>query len=414
VSFVPLWFQLFVAEVSKPMSAQHNSPMMPNWFRRTLVIVAALLMCSCRAYGQDCLSCPAGGACSGEGCAVDGGCLNGSCPTGDCANGNCANGNCLSGGCTQNGCPVCQPNCFAGPGDEYLCDGGDGAYSTGVMRDGSLSGFHQEDTVATYTGCEGKTIVAPSSRVCIYAPRFASVRQVVYPMGANQRTFVDAVGDLFGAAQADRTQVATTSLQNLALKGQVLPLPPGLYKGRQQAGAAERLLAVAEIRGLVGPYVNLQLMHLGEVVMSEGPVIAKHSIAAVTWTGDQEVQVTISGQGASAVFSPKQPGLLYHVNEGCPRLRLVKCASTDTALPGDEVEFTLRFDNVGDSVLEDLVIVDNLTTRLEYVDGSAKSSRDADFTTSRNDAGSLVLRWKLDGKLEAGQGGVLTFKCKVR
>lgn len=391
------------------MTKYQDLPMMPNWFRRTLVIVAALLMCSCRAYGQDCLSCPAGDACSGEGCAVEGGCLNGNCPTG-----NCANGNCPDGGCTQNGCPVCQPNCFAGPGDEYLCDGGDGAYSTGVMRDGSLSGFHQEDTVATYTGCEGKTIVAPSSRVCIYAPRFASVRQVVYPMGANQRTFVDAVGDLFGAAQADRTQVATTSLQNLALKGQVLPLPPGLYKGRQQAGAAERLLAVAEIRGLVGPYVNLQLMHLGEVVMSEGPVIAKHSIAAVTWTGDQEVQVTISGQGASAVFSPKQPGLLYHVNEGCPRLRLVKCASTDTALPGDEVEFTLRFDNVGDSALEDLVIVDNLTTRLEYVDGSAKSSRDADFTTSRNDAGSLILRWKLDGKLEAGEGGVLTFKCRVR
>ncbi|TWT99660.1 hypothetical protein Pla108_06030 [Botrimarina colliarenosi] len=379
------------------MDTPPNSPLMPTWFRRTLIVVAALLMCSCRAYGQDCPSCPLGGDGYSDGCD------QGACDQG-----------CPAGGCVVVGCPVCQPQRYAGPGDEYLCDGGDGEYSTGVLRDGGLIGLHQEDTVATYTGCEGKTFVAPSTRVCIYAPRFASVRQVVHPMGAQQRTFVDAVGDLFGAAQADRTQVATTSLQNLALKGQVLPLPPGLYKGRQQAGGIERHLAAAEIRSLVGPYVNLQLMHLGEVVMSEGPIVAELSLAAITWTGDQEVQVAISGQAASAVFSPKQPGLLYHVDQGCPRLRLVKCASTDAAQPGEEVEFTLRYDNVGDSALEDLVLLDNLTTRLEYVDGSAKSSRDADFTTARNDAGSLVLRWAIDGKVEAGEGGLLTFKCRVR
>jgi hypothetical protein len=37
-----------------------------------------------------------------------------------------------------------------------------------------------------------------------------------------------------------------------------------------------------------------------------------------------------------------------------------------------------------------------------------------EFTVRCSGAGLLVLRWKLDGKLEAGQGGVLTFKCRVR
>lgn len=376
------------------MNQADESPLMPKWFRRALIAVAAILMCSCRAQGQEALACP-----------IDGGCRGGACELG---------GGCPDGGYVADGCPVCQPQCFAGPGDEYLCDGGDGAFSARVTTDGAVVGLEQEDTVATYTGCEGRTIVAPSSRVCIYAPRFASVRQVVYPMGANQRTFVDAVGDLFGAAEADRTQLATTTLQNVALRGQVLPLPPGLYKGRQQAGAAERLAAAAEARGLVGPYANLQLMHLGEVVMAEAPVVAKITLAAVAWSGDQELQVAISGQAAAAAFSPKQPGLLYHTEDGCPRLRLVKCASTDTASPGEEVEFTIRYDNVGDSALKDLVVLDSLTTRLAYVDGSAKSSRDADFTTARNDAGSLVLRWALDGEVSRGEGGVLTFRCRVR
>lgn len=380
------------------MSLSPTEPLMPTWFRRTLVIVAALLMCSCRAYGQDCPSCP----------------IDGPCATGECEDSGCNAGDCFSGGCVVDGCPVCQPGCHLGPGDEYLCDGGDQPSSAAVTRDGEIVGLQQEDTVATYTGCEGRINVVPSTRTCIYAPRFASVRQVVHPMGAVQRDFVGSFGDSFSLAEADRSQLVTTSLQNLALKGQVLPLPAGLYKGRQQAGEAVRLVGAAETRGLVAPYINLQLMHAGEIVMSEGPVVAKHALAAITWTGDQEVQVAISGQAASAIFSPVQPGLLYQTSNGCPRLRLVKCASTDAAHPGDEVEFTLRYDNIGDATLEDLVIVDNLTTRLEYVEDSAKSTGDAEFSTARNGAGSLVLRWQLDGKLEAGDGGVITFKCRVR
>ncbi len=375
------------------MSHSPTQPLMPTWFRRTLVVVAALLMCSCRAYGQDCPSCPVDGPCS---------------------SGECAEPGCLDGGCVVDGCPVCQPECHAGPGDEYLCDGGDQPSSVAVTRDGELVGLQQEDTVATYTGCEGRTNVVPSTRTCIYAPRFASVRQVIHPMGAIQRDFVGSFGDTFSLAEAERAQPASTSLQNLALKGQVLPLPPGLYKGRQQAGAAIRLVGAAETRGLVSPYATLQLMHAGEIVMSEGPTVAKLSLAAITWAGDQEVQVAISGQAASAIFSPTNPGLLYQTSNGCPRLRLVKCASTDAAHPGDEVDFTLRYDNVGDAALEDLVIVDNLTTRLEYVEDSAKSTADAEFSTARNGAGSLVLRWQLDGKLPAGDGGVITFKCRVR
>ncbi|MEQ8846608.1 hypothetical protein [Botrimarina sp.] len=370
------------------MHATPKNVSMPRWFRRTLIVLATLLLCSCRASGQQCPSCPVGQ---------------------DCQPG-------VGGGvCLSDGCPCCQPRCFAGPGDEWLCDGGDQQFTAGVLKDDSLVGLEQEDTVAIYAAPDGRKLVAPSTRVCVYAPRFAAVRRVVHPMGALQQQFIGQAEDRFGVAEADRSQPTAASLQNLRLKEQAQPLPPGLYKGRQQAGGIVRRLAAADVIGQVGPYAMLQIMATGVMQMDEAPLVGRRTLAAITWTGDQELQIAIGGQAAGSLFSPKQPGLLYHVDEpNSPYLRLVKCASTDTALPGEEIEFTLRYDNIGDTPIVDLVIVDNLTARLEYVDDSANSSRDADFSTSRNDYGSLLLRWEIDGTLKPGEGGLLSFKCRVR
>jgi hypothetical protein len=59
-------------------------------------------------------------------------------------------------------------------------------------------------------------------------------------------------------------------------------------------------------------------------------------------------------------------------------------------------------------------VSDSLSPRLEYVPGSAQSDRDAVFTTEQNEAGSLILRWEVSGRLAAGQGGVLRFQARVR
>ena len=97
-----------------------------------------------------------------------------------------------------------------------------------------------------------------------------------------------------------------------------------------------------------------------------------------------------------------------------PRLRVIKLASTRTARPGEFVEFTIRFDNMGDQKIGNVTLVDNLTTRLEYVEGTAESSLAADFTTNPNDGDSLLLRWEFIDPLPAGQGGVVRFRCRVR
>ena len=93
---------------------------------------------------------------------------------------------------------------------------------------------------------------------------------------------------------------------------------------------------------------------------------------------------------------------------------LIKCADRQSAQQGDVVTFFLRYSNHGGRPLTDVAVSDSLSSRLEYVAGSAQSDRDAVFTTEQNEAGSLILRWEVSGRLAPDQGGVLRFQARVR
>ncbi len=89
------------------------------------------------------------------------------------------------------GCaPTCEP-AACGPTvppwqmypDEYLCDGGDAEYAVQVNQDWTVRNLDTEDTVGHYDTLDGRVIVEPSNRVCIYAPRFAAVRKVTAVFG---------------------------------------------------------------------------------------------------------------------------------------------------------------------------------------------------------------------------------------
>ena len=90
---------------------------------------------------------------------------------------------------------------------------------------------------------------------------------------------------------------------------------------------------------------------------------------------------------------------VYTVSQppGKPKLQLVKVALTAFAQPGDVIDFTIRFDNLGNEPLDHVVIVDSLSPRLEYVSAAKQCpvQRRARFSTVPNEVGSLVvrLRW---------------------
>lgn len=345
------------------------------------------------------------------------------CPLGGCDDSSCDNGSCNGGSCEggycESGCPVGAP-CYAapytgpGPKDEYLCDGGDCGLPVGVRADWTIDGLEEEDTIAHYDTLDGRVLVEPSNKVCIYAPRFGAVRRVVNASESLQRELINVFEDDMALARADMTDTAATSLQQLPPVTKIGELPPSLLLNRQQAGELEARVVVRELKNLIKPYCNLQIVQLGLVDNAEKPWLAKATVAAVTWTGDQAAQVTISGQAASVLKGTLTPGVMYADCQGDPCLRLVKLASTDHAQPGDEIEFTLRFDNVGAQEIGNVTIVDNLTTRLAYVPDTAEASVDAKFSTKDNGSGSEILRWEITKPLKPGEGGVLQFRVKVR
>jgi uncharacterized repeat protein (TIGR01451 family) len=317
--------------------------------------------------------------------------------------------------CTHSGCACCDYGPIRGPNDEYLCDGGDHGLPVGVRADWTITGLEREDTVAHYDTIDGRTIVTPSNKLCIYAPRFAAVRQVVNPVGYNRYDAAGGALQQIGAAPLDESEEATTSVAELEPTIDRTKQPPSLLRERQQGGELARDRRAAEIIGSLAPYANLEIIRSGTLTGEDRVRLARASLAALTWTSDQAAQVIIDRRRAQALVSLQSPGTIYHLFEANnPKLRLCKLASKGAAIPGEEVEFTLRFDNIGDRVIGNVTIVDNLTTRLEYVPDSQKSSLEANFLTTPNEGDSLVLRWEIVEPLQPGQGGVLQFRARVR
>jgi uncharacterized repeat protein (TIGR01451 family) len=317
--------------------------------------------------------------------------------------------------CGGGGCVCCNNTPYLGPHDEYLCDGGDFGMPAGVSADWHVHGLEPEDTIAHYDTVDGRTIITPSNKLCIYAPRFAAVRQVV-----DVREYDRSVAPGGALQEITPTPLADRNRANAALaefKANVdrAKLPPSLLRERQHPGELDRDRRVEETIGSLAPYANLQVIRTGEIIGTDIVKIARSSLAAITWAGDQAAQVILDNRRAQADVSVQSPGTIYHLFlPNNPKLRLIKLASKGSAVPGEEVEFTLRFDNVGDRVIGNVTIVDNLTTRLEYVPDSQKSSVPSTFSTQANEGGSLVLRWELSEPLMPGHGGVLQFRCRVR
>src|SRR5262249_37016552 len=91
-----------------------------------------------------------------------------------------------------------------------------------------------------------------------------------------------------------------------------------------------------------------------------------------------------------------------------------KWTDRHSAQVGEVVTFYLKYTNVGGKPITNVVLSDSLTGRLEFVPGTARSDRPNTFTTQANEAGSVILRWEIGGKLLPGESGMVSFQAVVR
>ncbi len=86
----------------------------------------------------------------------------------------------------------------------------------GVNTDWKVTGLEQEDTVAHYDTIDGRTIITPSNKVCLYAPRFAAARRSDRPSGATPAsTPLAARSSSINPIKIEETEDVSTSLAEI-------------------------------------------------------------------------------------------------------------------------------------------------------------------------------------------------------
>jgi uncharacterized repeat protein (TIGR01451 family) len=317
------------------------------------------------------------------------------------------------------GCPAeCAVTCEEGEAypDEYVCDGGDRELPVHYDAENML-GLDSEDTIVEYRDEDGRRRVKPSTRTCIYAPRFGSVVSVSAPLeGVTGGRLSQTVVQTPGAGLHGRSVPIAQKQQEMSERMTSRSRGSSV---RTSVGAIAEMQPVAVKQNIhtVVPRENESFLRTGIIRSADEPWLATQIQSAHVWTRNEFPVITASTSGANELrsrFNVAEMNGLENRFNGKSRLRIVKLADKETAEPGDVVTFTIRFDNLGDKGVDKVVIIDNLTPRLEYVEGSATCDLDSQLVIEENGEGSLILRWELAEPLAGRTGGVATFQARVR
>lgn len=313
-------------------------------------------------------------------------------------------------------CDVCNLPSPEKYDDEYLCDGGDRDIPVHYDEYNRVS-LDTEDTIVEYTDRMGREKLRPSNRVCVYAPRFSSVRTVTRPhedYGANE---VAGVGQLARTGGMSSRLKASKGVQRTMLGGIAVRSRAGGLDMEEGQGTVAQLRSPSTHDKLLNIYEALTFVRFGRVDDADSARLNYGIQAASVWTRTTFPVITAkTDMVLEGHFSQSAVDLTVvdDKNKKPEDLRIVKLADKKTARPGDEIEFTIRYDNLGDDEAFHIRIVDNLTPRLDYINDSATSDRAGRLVLQDNGEGSQILVWELDEPLPGKTGGTVTFKARVR
>jgi uncharacterized repeat protein (TIGR01451 family) len=300
--------------------------------------------------------------------------------------------------------------------DEVVIDGGDRGLRAAVDADWRIRGLEPEDTIAHFDTLAGQRIVQPSNPVCIYTPRFSAVRRITNLVESQHEQIVSRVDDLTQPTTSRWSDWSTTTRQHLQTERTIGATVPTGLKDTTRGVLVDNTLSPIDVDGTLAIDDTRSLASARLFQAADKARLAMAIDAAKSWDSNVSAQSTVENLEVLVAADTRVFETTVHVqNEvNCPCLRLAKLASECAAHSGDELEFSIRFDNIGNQLLGNVTIVDNLSGRLEYIPDSATCSVAHNFLTEINDAGSLVLRWEILDPVAVGSGGLVRFKCRVR
>ena len=315
------------------------------------------------------------------------------------------------------------------PEEECLHDGGDRGSAVTLDNEGMLRGLDAEDTVAEWTDCKGSKHVTPSNRVCLCVPRYAVLRSEL-PLGRYENVVRLDDRQITTGGEFVRLRLPPVRAEQIdqlkAVKGRDRPTIDIIANGPVQLTQIQvlhaRILDVGPFQFVDTPKIEL-LTEVQRLAMKRQVELVRVFDLPVGVRGVEQVQGTaVVGRPEGGIEVVRAIAAVRDItvccNEApCPPdkpLRLFKWADRQAAQVGDTVTFSMKYTNVGGRAITDVAVSDSLSPRLEYVPGSSQADRDAVFSVQPNEAGSVVLRWEIAGKLQPGESGVVRFQAKVR
>jgi uncharacterized repeat protein (TIGR01451 family) len=331
--------------------------------------------------------------------------------------GPCAANDCPGGSCPPQACVPPPPPPLIAPC--LVCDGGDAHAPARPVGAAGIANLTAGDTVARYRAADDgpdadAACIAVANCACVFAPRFASVRELVRPLEDaapdGPRGFV--ADELVG--ERVEQQPVFGSVQNLAPEAARKALPGVAIEERLGPLAVDQGELPNEDEGLVRPAAHVADDQPELARQEQRPLVAVRFEVPVAWTRVQGANVLSDGRTAQVVAADRGTATLRFECPGRAELTLCKRAGSDTARTGEELDFTIFLLNSGDRPLADIVLADALPARLELVPDSAASSLSADIATTEGDDGSVVLTWRLRETLPPGGTGFVRFRTIVR
>ena len=301
------------------------------------------------------------------------------------------------------------------PRDEFLCDGGDSNEAVHFAGEGGLLGIDPRDTVVNFRA-DDRPRLLPTNVVCVYAPRFASVRATV------------GVNETLSALQAISAEMLQgQQLASTKLGPKKLAASQTAEANRLRVKASSLAVRVAagehsEVRVLGGfdasvtnlAYMGIQSADRKTSVTVLGAVKQRVKLDGVKSAESAVVTGIVEGAGQMVMSWKPQAVESIEVPPKKPGLAVIKQVNATEAEPGDTLIYSIQYRNMGNTPIRAVTIIDSLLPRLEYVPGSAQGPADTIFTFAENKAGALELRWDLPGAIAPGAEGSVMFKVIVR
>lgn len=313
-------------------------------------------------------------------------------------------------------------------GLECIRDGGDLNGPTYRDSTGKLKGLDASDTVAEFTDSSGSKRILPTNIVCLCVPKFVTVREVTGLARVDMNNIAIASngtqeGILMKQKEGARPAKGVMDPTLLRVRNNV-----AIDTGVDKLGRITDLSALCGVDMNLGPFTNIGTDQMRLVDLQTKSRMKKQIDLGILLSTQSKTSSATGKEGLWIIGMCENLGQVtgsletrthvYFCEDATPLtegpLQLLKWCNTEKAQIGDTVTFTIKYTNSGSKPIREIAVTDSLSNRLEYIPGTARSSREAIFITEPNEVESTILRWEIKQPLPGNQTGTVSFQAKVR